>query len=78
MFNSKMPTKQLYNEREAAEVLGISAAMLNTILDRYVFNDGGPRPPNVEFTSSDLLMISYWVETAEDVQHAFSMTNGRS
>jgi hypothetical protein len=62
MFNLKIPGKHLYNEREAAEALGIALPLLHIILDEYIFNDGMPRPANVEFTSSDLLMVAYWVE----------------
>ena len=62
MPNSKMPTKQIYNEREASEALGIALPLLHVILDAHIFNDGTPRPENVEFTSADLLMIAYWVE----------------
>jgi hypothetical protein len=62
MHNSKMSMKQLYNEREASEALGIPLPLLHVILDAHIFNDGTPRPENVEFTSSDLLMIAYWVE----------------
>ena len=62
MRNLKMPMKQLYNEREASDVLGIALPLLHTILDKHVFNDGTPRPGNIEFTSSDLLIIAYWVE----------------
>jgi hypothetical protein len=62
MHNLKMPVKQLYNEREASDVLGIALPLLHTILDKHVFNDGTPRPGNIEFTSSDLLIIAYWVE----------------
>ena len=78
MFNSKMPTKQSYNERQAAEALGISIEKLNAILDRHIFNDGGPRPANVEFAPSDLLIISYWVDTQEDAQPVFSVSNRES
>jgi len=62
MHNLKMPAKQLYNEREASEALGIALPLLHVILDAHIFNDGTPRPESVEFTSSDLLMIAYWVE----------------
>jgi hypothetical protein len=62
MHNFKMPVKQLYNEKEAAEVLGIDLPVLHAILDEHIFNDGTPRPESVEFTSSDLHMIAYWVE----------------
>jgi hypothetical protein len=69
MPNLKMPVKQFYNEREAAETLDIALPLLHAILDAHIFNDGTPRPANLEFTSSDLLMISYWVEkpTTENV-----------
>jgi hypothetical protein len=63
MHITKQSAKQLYNEKEAAEALGISIFQLHSILDEHIFNQGTPRPQNVEFTSSDLLMISYWVET---------------
>jgi hypothetical protein len=62
MLNLKTPAKHLYSEREASEALGIALPLLHIILDQHIFNDGTPRPANVEFTSSDLLMISYWVE----------------
>jgi len=62
MLTLKAQMKHLYNEREACEALGIALTSLYSILDEHVFNDGTPRPPNVEFTSSDLLMLSYWVE----------------
>jgi hypothetical protein len=64
MHNLKMPVKQLYNEREASDVLGIALPLLHKILDKHIFNDGTTRPANVEFTPSDLLMIAYWVENA--------------
>jgi hypothetical protein len=62
MLNLKTPAKHLYSEREASEVLGIALPFLHSILDMHIFNDGTPRPANVEFTSSDLLMLDYWVE----------------
>jgi len=62
MHNLKMSVKQIYNEREASEALGIALPLLHVILDAHIFNDGTPRPENVEFTSADLLMIAYWVE----------------
>jgi hypothetical protein len=62
-YTKTMP-KQSYNEKEAAEALGISVPLLHAILDKHIFNDGTLRPENVEFTPADLLMISYWVEGA--------------
>ena len=65
MPNIKSMPKQSYNEKEAAEALGITIPMLHAILDKYVFNEGAPRPENVEFTAADLLMIGYWAEQPE-------------
>lgn len=65
MPNTKSMPKQSYNEKEAAEALGITIPMLYAILDKYVFNEGAPRPENVEFTAADLLMLGYWVEQSE-------------
>ncbi len=41
-------------------MLGISIATLHQLLDRYIFNVGSRRPPNLEFTSGELLLLSYW------------------
>ena len=56
----KVVTKDYYSEAEAAHSLGISIARLHQLLDEYVFTVGSPRPPNIEFTSAELLLISYW------------------
>ncbi len=64
MYITKPSTKQLYSEKEAAEALGIPVILLHAILDEHVFNEGTPRPENIEFTASDLLLLSYWIETA--------------
>jgi len=56
----KAVTNDFYSEAEAAHMLGISIARLHQLLDHYVFNVGSPRPPNIEFTSSELLLLSYW------------------
>ena len=56
----KLVTKDFYSEAEAAHMLGISIARLHQLLDQYVFNVGCRRPPNIEFTSSELLLLSYW------------------
>ncbi len=55
-------SKDIYSEAEAAEELGISLATLYNILDDHIFNDGTPRPPRVEFTSSDLVLLEFWRE----------------
>ena len=74
MHIAKQSAKQLYNEREAAEALGISVLLLHAILDEHIFNQGAPRPENLEFTAADLLLISYWVETA--TQQKLTVTAG--
>jgi hypothetical protein len=56
----KAVAKDYYSEAEAAHTLGISIARLHQLLDQYVFNVGTPRPPNIEFTSGELLLLSYW------------------
>ncbi len=60
MTLAKVVSKDYYSEAEAARVLGISIARLHQLLDQYVFNVGTPRPPNIEFTSGELLLLSYW------------------
>ena len=56
----KLVPKDHYSESEAASILGVSIARLHQLLDQHIFNVGGRRPPNIEFTSSDLLLLSYW------------------
>ena len=56
----KLVTKDFYSEAEAARVLGISIARLHQLLDQYIFNVGSRRPPNLEFTSGELLLLAYW------------------
>jgi hypothetical protein len=53
-----------YSEAEAAQMLGISIPRLHALLDEYVFNEGSSRPPCIEFTSSDILLLNYWLKTA--------------
>lgn len=62
MTLAKAVTKDYYSEAEAARMLGISIARLHQLLDHYVFNVGSPRPANIEFTSSELLLLSYWLK----------------
>jgi hypothetical protein len=52
--------KHLYSEAEAAKALGISLVRLHCLLDEHVFNDGTPRPPEVTFEASDLLLMGFW------------------
>ena len=58
MFNAKK--KELYTETEAAEVLGISVARLHMLLDEHVFNDGTQRPPELNLTASEMLLLGFW------------------
>lgn len=57
------PLKPVYSEIEAANALGVSLSELYSVLDRHIFNDGTPRPPRLELTGSDLLIVSYYLES---------------
>ncbi len=59
----KRPPREHYSEIEAARELGISLARLHLLLDANVFNDGMPRPPDIELTAADLLLLKYWDRT---------------
>jgi hypothetical protein len=59
------PNKHSYSEAEAAKALGTSVAQLDAVLDEYIFNDGTPRPAQLELQASDLLLIAYWLETTQ-------------
>lgn len=60
MAKLKRSTKELYSEAEAAAALGISITCLHELLDQYIFTNGTRRPDAIQFTSSDLLLLSYW------------------
>ena len=60
MTLTKAVTKDYYSEAEAARMLEITIARLHKLLDQYMFNAGSQRPPDLEFNSSDLLLLSYW------------------
>jgi hypothetical protein len=49
-------------EQQAAQWLGISMEALHRLLDQHIFNNGTPRPAEVHFTQSDLLLLSYWCD----------------
>lgn len=70
----KRPVKEHFTEAEAALELGISVARLHLLLDTNVFNDGSPRPPSIELTSSDLLLLNYWNRLLPE-QKVVSMPN---
>jgi hypothetical protein len=54
--------KQYYNEPEAASLLSISLVALHEILDSHVFSKDNPRPAELEFTYSELLLLSVWAK----------------
>ena len=60
MTLSKAVSHDYFSETEAAQALGITLARLHYLLDHHVFNDGSRRPPNIEFTSIELTLLSYW------------------
>lgn len=67
MAKLKRSGKELYNEAEAAAALEITIGRLHELLDQYIFTSGNPRPHAIQFTSSDLLLLSYW---SHDGKHA--------
>ena len=56
------PLKQYYNESEAANLLCITPSALYQILDFHVFSPENPRPDHLEFTYSELLLLSVWAQ----------------
>lgn len=60
MKNLKRPPQEIYSEAEAAAALGISITRLHQLLDKHLFGDNADRPDSLEFTSTDLLLLSYW------------------
>ncbi|HZP22228.1 MAG TPA: hypothetical protein VFB04_02200 [Terriglobales bacterium] len=57
---NRVAKDRLYDEKEAAAALGITVARLHEILDAHIFTLGNPRPPSLQFTSNDLLLLGYW------------------
>ena len=60
------PAKESYTELEAAGYLNITINDLHALLDQHIFNDGNPRPENLSFCESDLVLLGFW---SEDRQH---------
>jgi len=60
MAKLKPSSKELYSEVEAAAALGITVGRLHELLDQYIFTGANQRPQSIQFTSSDLLLLSYW------------------
>lgn len=56
------PAKEFYSEPEAAGFLNISIGELHALLDEHIFNDGNPRPENLSFCESDLVLLGFWSE----------------
>lgn len=54
------PIKEFYTEQEAASFLEISIDELHTLLDRHIFTDGNPRPADITFCESDLVLLGFW------------------
>ena len=54
--------KDCYTEAEAAMELKISVERLHNLLDRKLFNDGSTRPSTLNFQSTDLILIRFWLE----------------
>ena len=64
MIGPRKRHKESYSEKEAAEALGISLSRLYVLLDENVFNQGTPRPPNLAFRPSDLVLLGFWHRTS--------------
>ncbi len=69
MSNLKASLKESYTETEAAVALGITLARLHQLLDQHIFTEGCPRPKSIEFTASDLLLLSYWAHDKDSATH---------
>jgi hypothetical protein len=59
------PVKGLYTEHEAAGYLHISIGELHALLDQHIFNDGNPRPEEITFSGSDLVLLGFWSQSRE-------------
>jgi len=77
MAKLKRSNKELYSEAEAAAALGLSVARLHELLDQYIFNNGNPRPQAIQFTASDLLLLSYWSKDSKRSEPAEVITMPR-
>ena len=64
MIGPRKLQKECYTEVEAAAVLGISLTRLYLVLDENVFNEGTPRPQNLTFRPSDLVLLGFWHRTS--------------
>ena len=64
MIGPRNLQKESYTEVEAADSLGISIARLHMLLDENIFNDGTPRPHDLIFRPSDLVLLGFWHRTS--------------
>ena len=60
MINRDRLPQEPYTESEAATALGITVARPHQLLDQHIFTQGSIRPESIEFTSYDLLLLSFW------------------
>lgn len=58
--------KESYSEAEAAEALGISIDRLHLLLKENIFNDGSPKPEQLSFRATDLILLEFWDRTLAD------------
>ena len=54
--------KDSYSEVEAATELKISVERLRNLLDRKLFTDGSTRPATLNFQSTDLILLRFWLD----------------
>jgi hypothetical protein len=65
MSNLKRLPKDSCTEAEAAAVSEVTIARLHQVLDEHIFTEGAERPRSIEFSSTDLLLLSYWNSTTD-------------
>jgi hypothetical protein len=68
MPNLLSTTEPLFTESEAARQLGVSIDRLHCLLDRYIFNNGEPRPAQCSFRSADLVLLSFWLRNGDSTK----------
>lgn len=66
MTKSLKPVKENYSEAEAAGYLDISIVELHSLLDEHIFNDGTPRPEELNFCETDLVLLGFWKKSHEN------------
>jgi hypothetical protein len=55
--------KDVWDEVEASQALGISLSRLHSLLDEHVFTAVHPRPDGCTFRSSDLVLLEFWLRS---------------